>query len=70
MSNEIFKIGDVVEVMPSHAQTWKNDGKIAIGHRFIIKNAERWNNANVGALRSGENRYSSARKLTAAKLKN
>lgn len=46
MSNEIFKIGDVVEVMPSHAQTWKNDGKIAIGHRFIIKNAERWNNAN------------------------
>ena len=46
MSNEIFKIGDVVEVMPSHAQTWKNSGKIAIGHRFIIKNTERWNNAN------------------------
>lgn len=42
MSNEIFKIGDVVEVMPSHAQTWKNNGKIAIGHRFIIKDAERW----------------------------
>ena len=43
MSNEIFKTGDVVEVMPSHAQTWKNGGKIAIGHRFIIEDAEKWN---------------------------
>lgn len=42
MSNEIFKTGDVVEVMPSHAQTWKNNGKIAIGHRFIIENAKKW----------------------------
>lgn len=43
MSNEIFKTEDVVEVMPSHAQTWKNGGKIAIGHRFIIEDAEKWN---------------------------